>query len=160
MNRPLILVCVVIGSLFLSPLATLFATEIEHACETMLPLMQETLAAARLDIPRTPEQEDLWRTWNITCRAAEWQHRLAALGPPAAPFHAVIEDTTPLPSIVAPIGLTWRDYVLAFLRGFEQGATGDLTIYTSTYRTPRHTYQSRTTCITSTYASSCSTTTR
>ncbi len=53
-----------------------------------------------------------------------------------------------------------REYFLAALEGFERGATGDLTVYTSTYRTPRHTYQSRTTCITSAQASSCSTSTR
>ena len=95
----------------------------DAGCAALLPAMQEILALVREGTPLHQEEQDVWRTWNAFCMNATWQRQLAVLGPLPPPERP---KAPPLPPVTQH--LTWRDYLLAALRGFEAGATAPVGI--------------------------------
>jgi hypothetical protein len=136
-------------TLFCTPLPTRAAS-----CEDLLPRMQSAMADIRGGWQLSDEQQQDWRAWTAQCKDPEWQRQLAALGPPLP-----VNTRTPSPPMVNPAGdpdapdpatkITWRDYLLAAVRGFERGATAPVSV-TRCNTASRH-GRTGTYCTTTTY---------
>jgi hypothetical protein len=101
-------------------------------CTDLLPRMATTMQVLRTGATPTSEQREEWRTWNAFCKDRIWQDQLAKTLP-GGPLPPMVIDT-PVYTAPDPIpSLTWRDYALVALKGFEQGISAPRTICRTTY---------------------------
>ena len=117
-------------SVFLWIVPTAFA--VETLCDRLIPQMAEAMQALRTGTPLTPDQQQTWRQWNSRCTDPARQHQLAQAVPPLTVSHPtpIPRQDTPPPLVPK---LTWRDYALAAVQGFERGATAPITSCRTTY---------------------------
>ena len=119
-------------------LATMLALPVlAHAasdCAALLGPMAGIMHSARMGAKLSPGEQQTWREWNTSCKDRAWQDQLAQTLPGGPPVPMVVETIYTPATAPDPVpSLTWRDYALAALQGFEQGIAAPRTSCRTTY---------------------------
>ena len=126
-------------------LAVTTFSEAATDCAALLGPMAGIMQSARMGATLSPAEHQTWRQWNSLCKDRAWQDQLAQTLPGGPPAPMVIDTPVYIPSDPVP-GLTWRDYALAALQGFEQGISAPRTICRTTYASRKGNAAYYTTC--------------
>lgn len=127
--RNLIPVLTLAGTLALATTASATAD-----CAALLGPMAGIMQSARMGAGLSPVEHQTWREWNASCKERGWQDQLAQTLPGGPPAPMVVEGIYAPATAPDPIpSLTWRDYALAALQGFERGITAPVTTCRTTY---------------------------